>query len=227
MAWRVTADPDRFEEALEWFLNRFPLTEEVLAELGEYAGARAWTVAGVAQLDIVLALFESIGTALDQTQSLEEWKRAAKPLLVQAWGDVSSSRLEVIFRTNIQKAYNRGRWVQMQQVRSMRPYWMFDAIMDSRTTPICQARHHTLLPEDHPWWGTNYPPLHHQCRSSVRAMTPEQAQARGIDAAPPIDATDPSSGFGKTPTADEWRPDPNDYPQDLWDIFEQKQAKSE
>lgn len=163
MSWDVSADPDRFDEALAWFESRFPVTEELLSELGGYAGARAWTVAGVAQLDIVLELFVSIATAIETGQSLSDWKKTAKPLLKKAWGDVSSHRLETIFRTNVQTAYNRGRYVQMKRVSSTRPYWMFDAILDSRTTPTCTARDRVLLPQDHPWWSTNYPPLHHQC----------------------------------------------------------------
>lgn len=163
MSWDVTADPDRFDEALAWFESRFPVTEELLTDLGGYAGARAWTVAGVAQLDIVLELFVTIAAAIETGQSLSDWKKAAKPLLKKAWGDVSSHRLETIFRTNVQTAYNRGRYVQMKRVSSTRPYWMFDAILDSRTTPTCTARDRVLLPQDHPWWSTNYPPLHHQC----------------------------------------------------------------
>jgi SPP1 gp7 family putative phage head morphogenesis protein len=225
MAWRVTADPDRFDEAMAWFESRFPITEAMREELAEYAGSRAWTVAGVSQLDIILEIYESIRDALEVGTPLDEWRTTLRQRIGERWGKQSSARLETIFRTNVQTSYNSGRYVQMKDpdIVSVRPYWMYDAVMDSRTTEICEELNRTVLHVDDAFWDDHTPPLHYNCRSSLRSLTKTVAEKRGIsESAPDIDA---DGGFGKAPTAEDWRPNPKDYPADLWRIYEQKQAK--
>jgi len=41
----------------------------------------------------------------------------------------------------------------------------FSAILDSRTTDICEARDGLILAIDDPRLSANTPPLHYQCRS--------------------------------------------------------------
>lgn len=228
MAWKVTADPERFEEAIEWFDDRFPLTQELKDSLGKYAGKRAWTVAGVAQLDVVLEVFDSIRSALSEGTSLADWKRDIRKRVGDRWGSKTSARLDTIFRTNVQTAYNRGRWQQMKDpdVVDVRPYWMYDAILDDRRTPICKSLSTpkpVVLPQDDPFWDSHVPPLHFQCRSSLRALTAESAKRRGITGKAPDEKV--PEGFGNAPTEEDWKPDPDKYPSELFEIFEEKQAK--
>jgi len=226
MAWAATADPERFEEAIAWFRSKFPLTEELLQDLEDFAGPRAWSVAGVTQLDVVLRLYESISKAIEDGTSIDDWKKTAREILSTA-GARTKATLDTIFRTNVQSAYNRGRWVQMHdpEVKRFRPYGMFDAILDSRTTDVCEHANKTLLPLDDPWWASHLPPLHFQCRSSVRNLNQREVDRRGgITTTPPDDPV--PDGFGEEPTAAEWTPDPSSYPADLWAIFEERQARS-
>jgi SPP1 gp7 family putative phage head morphogenesis protein len=225
VAWSITADPVRFDEAEAWFDARFPLTKDLKEQLGIYAGRRAWTIAGVAQLDIVTEVFESLQRAIVNGTPLGEWKRDIRARIGERWGKQTSSRLETIFRTNVQTAYNRGRWVQMKDpaVVRLRPYWMFDALLDTRTTPICKERNGTVLKQEDTWWQSNVPPLHHRCRSSIRSLTPEAAKRRGGNGQPPK-ADPPDAGFGEEPSAEEWKPDPAKYPPELFSAFQRKQA---
>lgn len=205
--------------------SRFPVTEALKEQLGAYAGSRAWTIAGVTQLDIVLQVYESLRTAIETGQSLDEWKAGIKDKLEQSWGKKDSARLETIFRTNVQTAYNRGRYLQMKDlaVTAVRPFWMYDAILDSRTTQVCKDLNKTVLPQDDPFWDARIPPLHFACRSSIRSLTEAQAKRRGVTQKPPT--TEPGEGFGAAPIADDWKPDPEKYPPELWRIFEDKQKE--
>ncbi len=225
MAWKVTADPVRFDEAVEWFRSRIPLTDELLEKLRAWAGDRAWTIAGVAELDVVLDVYRALDDAIENHRTVDEFKRAVRDKLEASWGGAKAGRIELIFQNNVQTAYNRGRYSQMKEVADLRPYWMFDAILDSRTTRICQTRNKTVLPQSDPWWDSNYPPLHHACRSSVRALTADSARERGVATSPPQEHP-PSGGFGKSPAVSEgWTPDSADYPPELWEIFQKKQKK--
>lgn len=120
-----------------------------------------------------------------------------------------------IYRTNVQLAYNAGRHQQMTEpaLLKVRPFWQFDAILDNRVTLMCEQADGTILPAEHPWWQTNYPPRHFGCRSVVRSIRKSQAERKGITKTP---STEPSQdGFGLTPDAAEWKPDTKKYPPEI------------
>lgn len=226
MSWRVTADPDRFEEALDWFRGRLPITDELMELLGDALERRAFRVAGVAQLDIVQAVYDILLEVLRNGEGLDDFKRRAKEKL-NGWAK-DGARLELVYRTNVQSVYNAGRWRQMQDpaIVRFRPFYLFDAVLDSRTSEACSDRNGTVLPRSDPWWSENHPPIHHRCRSALRALTRKQAEARGIT--PPEDLVDlprPGDGFGAIPTEDDWRPDDSKYSPELWAVFTDKQSE--
>lgn len=219
--WRVSADPVHPREAIAWFQARVPMTKAEWLALEERARRKAFTVAGVAALDLVAEVWDSLLRALEAGIPYAEWAASIRDRLEAAWGGPNGHRLEVIFRTNIQMAYSSGRWAQMTrpEVRQAMPYWMFDAVLDDRTTPICRERHGTVRPAADPWWQRNYPPLHFNCRSGVRPLTEAEARARGITERPPEDES-PQDGFGYAPEAPEWKPNPQDYDPALWAAYQ-------
>ena len=199
--WSVSADPLKFEEAVRWFEAKVPLLPGEFRRLEAEAKRWAFTMAGVAELDRLAWLHQTLLDALEKGQTLDEWRKRVRERLKRA----HPGHLETVFRTNVQSAYAAGRWKQLNHpaVKKARPYWMFDAILDARTTPICRTRDGTVLPADHPWWQNNTPPLHFNCRSGIRALTEAEARARGIATAPPEDEP-PQEGFGLPPDAEDW-----------------------
>lgn len=227
MAWTVTADVERFDEASEWFRSRFPVTEDLANVLGDYAGPRAWTIAGVSQLDVLLEVFESLQRAIDNGTPYGEWKREIESTLTAAWGSPNAHRIETIFRNSTMQAYNAGRWRQMQHpvVRQLRPFIMFDGVRDSRQSPICRKWDGTIRPIDDPVWEVAHPQMHHRCRSQLRTLRKSEAVRRGItDELPDLEADE---GFGKAPTEAQWKPDPSKYPPELFSEFQLKRTELE
>ncbi len=216
--WRVSADPTRPEEAIAWFRARVPLTRDEWDALVAKVRRKAFTVSGVALLDVVAEVWESLTKALEEGTPYQEWADGIRDRLEAAWGRRDGHRLETIFRTNVQMAYQSGRWAQLQdpEVRATHPYLMYDAVLDSRTTEICRARNGTVLPADDPWWASNWPPLHFNCRSGVRPLTEAEASQRTIGRPA---AVPPQRGFGSVPESWEWSPKPEDYPLELLAAF--------
>lgn len=227
MSWSATADVERFDDAVEWFANRFPITEELADELGDYAGPRAWTVAGVAQLDIVMQVHASILRALSRGTPFDEWKREISATLTAAWGAKNAHRIETIFRNATSQALSAGRWRQITDpdVMTLRPYGLFDAVLDARTSDICEEWDGTILPLDEFAQRGAVPQLHHRCRSQIRSITQREAFRRGVTDRLP-DAT-AQTGFGKAPTEADWSPDSRDYSASLFAEYERKRAELE
>lgn len=225
MDWELTAEPERFEEAIEWFRGRVPLTAGLIEVLGSYAHYLGFTIAGIAQLDVVREVHESILDAISNGTPFEEWQKEIADTLTHAWGRSDSFRVETIFRNAVQQAYNAGRSRQMRapEVIQFRPFGLFDGISDSRQSPICKACDGTVLALDDPWWGTHTPQLHHRCRSRIVNLTRAQAERLGIKRLPP--PAEAADGFGAIPDQVRWEPDASKYPPDLWAAFQDKRAE--
>ena len=223
MAFAVSAEPLLFSEAVEYFARKFPLTEELAEALAEYSGPRAWTIAGVTQLDIVLSVHESLLAAIAKGTPFGEWQKSVEPMLTKAWGKRNSPRMETVFRNATQSALNAGRWRQMNDpaVRLLREYILYDGIDDSRQSDICDDWDGTVRHIDDP--GMLHPPAHHRCRSSLRNLTRKQAMERGLAATVPT--AKPQAGFGSPPTESDWAPDSNDYPSALFAEYERKREQ--
>jgi SPP1 gp7 family putative phage head morphogenesis protein len=147
------------------------------------------------------------------------------PGLLAQWGGTVASpawRMEVIFRNATQRAYVHGRVEQLRDpaVARTRPFWIFDAIGDARTSEICAALDGTVLRASDPWWASHTPPCHHACRSTIRGLRASDPRVR--NAAPPPD-TEAQAGFGVLPEADDWRPRAGDYPAEVWAAYQRAQ----
>ncbi len=78
--------------------------------------------------------------------------------------------LKAEYDTSIASAQMARKWVEIQQNKSTLPYLQFDAILDSRTSPICKPLDGVIKPIDDSFWNTYYPPNHFRCRSSVKQL---------------------------------------------------------
>ncbi len=200
---------EKFEDALRFLRARTPMPSAQFYALSDQARQKAFTVSNVAQMELVQQVLSSLDRAIDQGQDLESWRKEIGPALREAWaGDVENPawRLETIFRTNLQTAFSHGRVRQMRDpaVTVLRPFRLFDATLDERTTDECSSRDGVLLPADDPWWSTNTPPLHFNCRSGIRSLRRAQADRRGGMHLPDreVELNPPGKGFGAAPSLD-------------------------
>ncbi len=165
-----------FEEALRYFQSKIPLTERDFYRLAREARARAFTVSTEAGLDAIKEIKDSLTKAIQMGQTLAEWKKSIKDSLAQ-WG-IDGWRAETIYRTNLQTAYQVGRYEQMTDpdLLEARPYWMYVAVMDAQTRPEHAALHGKVFPANDPFWDHWYPPNGFNCRCRVISLSPEEVK---------------------------------------------------
>lgn len=222
MAW-----PDPMvgaEEAISWFRARVPITSGAWRRLSAAAKRRAFRVAGANRLSLVTDVWRAIDRALASGMPYEEFEKSVGERLTKAWGDSvarPATRLELIYRNNMQSAYSAGRWAQMTDpdVVSGRPFFLYDSVLDSHTSVLCTTLNGTLLEADDPFWRTYWPPNHHGCRSGVRSLTAAGAERRGgVTESPP--SLPPAKGWDSVPSLDDWQPDSSAYPPEVWREYE-------
>lgn len=214
-------DPVHFDAALAAWRKRDPMPKDEWEQLDADERDYAFTVAGVAQADIVADVWDSIDRAIKDGRPFADFKADAADKLIDAWGGDKPGRIETIFRTNINGAYNEGRHsiFTAPKVLEARPYWRYDEIDDSDLCDICQDCKGVILPADDPWWEEHLPPLHFWCRCSFSALSREEAEDEGVLAdGPDVDA---GEGFGDAPDkkGTDWA-DPDGYPAAIGDVLE-------
>jgi SPP1 gp7 family putative phage head morphogenesis protein len=173
-----------FEEAVKYFSRKVPMPIDEFLDLAAQARVRAFSVSGIAGIDALDQIKESVTRAIEEGLSFGEWRKLADPVLSQ-WG-LGGFRAETIFRSNIQTAYQVGHYQQMHDpdVLRDRPYWRYVAVMDERTRPEHAAWHDTVLPADDPWWDTHYPPNGYNCRCTVVSLSPGEVEREGLEVMP-------------------------------------------
>jgi SPP1 gp7 family putative phage head morphogenesis protein len=133
----------------------------------------------------------------------------------------SAYRLENIYRTNIQSAYQAGRFKEQTRNRARRPFGQYVAVGDRRSRPSHLRLNGKVLPLDSPFWRSNYPPNGYGCRCRVRTLSEREVKREGLQIAtddPDVTGFVPDKGFSGG-VASAWEPDLETYPGDLREAY--------
>lgn len=196
------------EVAIGYFQRKGLKATFSYADMLGAAHDQAFTVAKMTDLDLLAYTRKSLDDALTNGESYNEWRRNLEPTLKKAgwWGERnmvdpltgnvvkarlgSPSRLDMIFRTNMQTAYAVGQWDEIESQAEIAPYLMYDAIDDAVTRPEHRKWDRTVLPVKHAWWKTHFPPNGYNCRCSVIQMDADEVAALGLE----VDTRAPADG---------------------------------
>jgi SPP1 gp7 family putative phage head morphogenesis protein len=160
------------------------------------AHAKAFTVAGAMKLDILETIRGELTAALESGTTFAQFKKELTPRLQKlGWygkavevvneqtGEVRTTRvdghrLRTIYTTNLQSAYSAGRYDGFMADDNIK-YLRYNAILDRKTRRTHAEMNGIILPKDHPWWDTNYPPNGWRCRCSVSGVTESRMKRNG------------------------------------------------
>ena len=95
----------------------------------------------------------------------------------------SVHRLRLIFDANMRSATARGHWERIERLKDRLPLLRYVAVLDDRTRSRHRDWHGTILPVDHPFWATHYPPNGWRCRCMVQQLAEEDLERFGYDPA--------------------------------------------
>lgn len=167
-----------FQEQLDFFRQKgFELSPEGWRDVWKQAHARAFTVASVTEMDVLKEIREALDAAMEAGTPLKQFKAELRDTLERkGWfapkgerakvvmpdGTVRKRltgwRLDNIFATNNQAAYSVGRYKQQQEVKLLRPYWLYMTDEGPNVRDSHAAHHGVVRHADHVFWNTWYPP---------------------------------------------------------------------
>lgn len=181
MADRIKLEPLAMKDAVAFWKDKVKLSPGEFSKLSDAAKVRGFGVSGIAKGAELETVFNSLSRALKDGISFGEFKKECAVIFEKrGWTGKRAWRVDNIFRTNIQTAYNVGRYKEAMAVAHKRPYWMYDAIMDSLTRPAHRAVDGKVFRYDHPFWDTWYPPNGFRCRCGYITLSEREVRRDGL-----------------------------------------------
>lgn len=226
-----------FEEAVDYFKERVPVTAKQFYKIADQYRSLAFTVSGYTAAQILKRFYDEILAALEDGNTFSEFKANMNEFLeAEGYEGLEPLQADNIFRTNIQTAYNVGHYEQMSSpgVVALRPYWQYDAVNDAHTRPSHLAMDGKVFPADSPVWDTWFPPNGFRCRCTVKALSKRQVEQRGLT----VETETPRAGelangrfvnilpdpqFATNPAKVRFDPDLKGYPEPLIKAYQKRQ----
>ena len=188
------------EQAIRYFESKGLALTKSWNELWQEAHIKAFTVAHVAKMDVLLDIHSALRDALHDGITEQAFLDQLIPKLqAKGWwgkaidkstGEIlqtypgsnvpvqygSPERLKLIYQQNLQTTYMAGRYQAMTEGAWATPYWRYIAVMDLRTRPTHAALNGRVWRYDDPIWQALYPPNGWRCRCRVTPLS-----AKGVE----------------------------------------------
>ena len=173
-----------------------------------------FTVSKVAAADTLQTIHDELNKSMKAGLSYNDFK-SNMPKILQQKGvalkdDGSAFRYELMYRMNMQSAYQNGQFFQMEEANNEFPYREFVAIEDTRTSSTCKQLNGVVVRYDDPVYLTNQTPRHFNCRSTWMSLTADDAKKKGINKKD-LSKLKPAVGFGLNPHDAKYKPNMEKY----------------
>lgn len=194
------ADADRIfteapEEVTRYFDSKALRPSWDWRDVAPYEHAVSFTVAKSAGYDILADIKAALSDARRNYKDYGAFVNDLEPLLRRKgwWGKArdpktgkivqlgSLRRLRTIYWANMTTAKAAGQWERAWFTREIRPYLVYETSSAENKRPLHLTWVGTILPVEHPWWRTHYPPNGWLCQCRVRQVSPAVARRLGYD----------------------------------------------
>ena len=139
--------------------------------------ALAFTVSNIEKVSTIQQIQASLASALEAGLSFTQWKEivtAQDSELGAALENNKKVRLQLVYRNAMNGAYASGGY---DFAKENGFYLRYFAVLDSQTRPSHGALDGITLPADDPFWNTHTPILGHNCRCTVKSVSPQFARS--------------------------------------------------
>jgi SPP1 gp7 family putative phage head morphogenesis protein len=188
--------PSPHNEAIDFIKSKPVVSQQVFNELLPELRARAFTIAGIEDANVLQSVRDTIAT-LPAGQSWDVVKKSIisqiSPYIVDpnateeeraAQEAAAEAKAELLLRVHGNQAYEAASYRVMDAQRAIFKYWQYRTIGDSHVRPTHAALDGLILPHDSSFWDTHFPPWAWGCRCTVIPMSDASVAAeRERDAA--------------------------------------------
>src|SRR5581483_9371258 len=166
--------PSPHKQAAEFIASKPVVSREVFSKLLPELRARAFVISGVEAANVVQGIRDRIAE-LPQGANWDDVKddlvAELHPFLRNEDDPentvAAERRAELLLRTHGFQAYQASAYEVMDRQRDVLPYWQYHSMGDSHVRPTHAALNGVVLPADHEFWRTHFPPWDYGCRCQI------------------------------------------------------------
>lgn len=228
-----------FKAAVEFLKKKKSVSKEEFLKMDEASRAKAFMVSGYTKAEVLDSFLQALTEAVELGSTKEEFQKKMDTFLEEnGYEGVNPFKADVIFRTNLQTAYNAGHYKSMTDdtVMKLRPFWQYRTAADGNVREEHAQMHGKVYLADDPIWDVWYPPNGFRCRCSVVSLSERQVKERGltVETKPPrkvdretgeILESRPDKGFATNPAKQVWEPDLTVLSTPVRKVFEKRKRK--
>ena len=170
------------QAAIDFLKGKANITTRAWDDLQKEVHAKAFTVAGATKLALLKDIRAAVESAIENGESIGKFRKRFDDIVNEHGWEYKGKRgwrTRVIYDTNIRTARMAGRWDKLQQNKENRPYLMYRTAGDERVRDKHKQWHQIILPVDHPFWKTFFPPNGWGCRCGVRTVSQRDMDRNG------------------------------------------------
>lgn len=176
-----------FEEQIRYFGDKLNVPTDSYRDISGAEHDAAFVVAG-AKGAVLNDLRKAVDRAIAEGTTLEQFRREFEDVVQRtgwAFRGGSAWRSQVIWDTNLRTSYAAGRYEQMQQVATTRPYWQWRHGGSAHPRPQHLALDGRVFAATDPFWQSfGTPPQGYGCRCSVFTLSDRDLERRGLTVDP-------------------------------------------
>ncbi len=168
--------PDNFAEAV--YGAGKPFREAI-----DFFQAKALTIAGVARNDLVASVKDELLRTMEEGGNIKDFRNRIDEIFISKGLDpLSDHHINTIYRTNMQTAFQAGRYVQLTKphILKARPYWKYVSIRDGVTRPAHAEMNGKIFHHENAIWQIWYPPNGFNCRCQVVSLSAREIERDGL-----------------------------------------------
>lgn len=217
-----------FEQAVNFFRNKIPITKEEYKKLDEKYKNLAFTIANYSNINLLNEIYNLLLTSIEEGYSLNSFKELLNTCLIDFGYDKENDyKIDLIFRNSIQTAFQVGHYERGIEGVAYRPYWQYDAIDDDDTRPEHKALDGKVFRVDDPFWNVWYPPNGHRCRCTVKFLSKREVENKGLTIENGTDIKIlPDKDFDYNPALKNFNADLSKLPKQFQKVYEKQELKN-
>lgn len=171
-----------FAAAVEYLKEKVDLPTEHWHDLMGAMHSRAFVVAGATSSSLLADFHSAVNKAISSGTTLEQFRKDFDDIVNRygwSYNGNRNWRSKLIYNTNIQVAYQAGRYQRLSEIEDIAPYWEYRTKRDARVRAEHKRWEGLILRADDQWWDSHYPPNGWGCRCRVWPRTDRDLQLAG------------------------------------------------
>lgn len=179
-----------FDKQVEFFLQKLNIPTKKWDDMLGALHDKAFTVAGATSASLLEDLRLIVENDLKNGLTYKQFRDAFEDVVAKhgwtGWTGETTAvgrawRSKIICETNLNTSYAAGRWSQIQQVKKDRPFIRYiHQVGEMYPRPVHVKWHNLILPADHVWWKTHYPPNGFGCKCKVVTLSEKDMVRQGL-----------------------------------------------